>query len=51
MLSAKIEESKLSKFKTDFRHFLFPKGQIHQDLSVYFHGYATVLLTQYLRQN
>ena len=29
--------------------FLFPEGQMHQNQSVYFHFYATVLLKQYLR--
>ena len=51
MFSAKIKGSKMSKYKKTAPVFLFPEGQMHQNQSVYFHFYTTVLLEQYLRWN
>ena len=47
MLSGKIVEYKLSKYKKDCPLFLFPEGKMLQNLSFCFHFYASVF--QYLR--
>ena len=51
MLSGKIKEWKLSRYKKTALLFLFPEDKMHQSLSFCCHIYASVLLKQYLRWN